>query len=251
MANRSKLLLVKFIEWLVIAIISIASALKAVYPVAVQKPSSFFEYLHSLFLYWYLEFISVAAILGIVAKLAQELLSNESKIRLKATLDSLHEIYFEDVPEAQRYENRVTLFKTNGRGTCLHFYCRSGTQYQRKVQSLRIDSNNQTGNEGIAGQAWFRNATVSKYDLPECPNPWSDSDPACIKYANESLLPMEKARKLNVKSKSIVATSIERLKGQERKQWGVLVLDSRDAKGIDPNKERMVRSFAAALGKLL
>ena len=54
------------------------------------------------------------------------------------------------------FHHRATLFKVNLRETKLKFFCRSGTQYQRKVQPFQIDNDNEGQNEGIAGQAWFK-----------------------------------------------------------------------------------------------
>jgi hypothetical protein len=123
--------------------------------------------------------------IALVAKLVQEKLNPESKIRLKAWLDILLDAYFTGVPEAEKYHNRVTLFKANRKCTALEAHCRSGTQYQRKIQSFVISEDNENANEGIAGQAWFRNATVTA-SLPDSPPIWRNDDPACEHYASRS-----------------------------------------------------------------
>ncbi len=167
---------------------------------------------------------------------------------MKATLDGFFEAYFADMTESERYDSRITLFRANRSKHLLKPYCRSGTQSQRGIQPLKIDSDHEEGNEGIAGQAWFRNVTVSPPPLPECPNPWSDQDVACQDYARHGVLSHSKAARLHVKSRSLVATPVRDCKGN---QWGVLVLDSRTPDGIDPQKEPLVKAFAATLGKVL
>src|SRR5262249_29846868 len=152
-------------------------------------------------------------LLAFSSRAIQELINPESKVRMKAPLDAFFEAYFAGVPEGERYNNRITLFRANRSKDLLKPYCRSGTQYQRGIQSLKINSDKEDGNEGIAGQAWFRNATVSPPALPECPNPWSDEDPVCQDYANRGLLNNSKAARLHVKSRSLVATPVRDFKG--------------------------------------
>jgi hypothetical protein len=250
MLGRTRLRIAKVSEVVVLAAIPIVSAVKAAYPQAATPETNLLQHLHRVFLERYVWIVALLGAAGAIAKLTQELLNPESKIRLRSTLDTLLDAYFPDVPEDQRYHNRVTLFKASRGTDRLKPHCRSGTQYQRKIQSFAINDNDEGANEGIVGQAWFRNATVYATGLPECPEVWRDDDAACVAYAQRSLLPVTKAGRLHVKSRSYVATPVRDLKGSK---WGVLVLDSRQAAGVDrdPTRDRLVRTYAAALGKML
>jgi hypothetical protein len=235
----------KVVEWLALTLIPVLSAVRAKYPTAPAPPRTLLEFIHGGFLDRFVTILAVLALIGILARIVQEYLSPESKVRAKAVLDYLLDAYFTGVPAAERYHNRVTLFKANRRKTRLAAYCRSGTQYQRGIQPLHINDDDENLNEGVAGQAWFRNATVST-TLPECPNRWSDADPACLQYAREGRLPLKVAGRLHVKSRSVLATPVRDFGGRK---WGVLVLDSRKPDAIDPTRSTLVESVAAALGK--
>lgn len=248
MRGRWRVLVAKITEWIALGLIPILSALRAYYPTVAAKPTNLPEYLHQAFTEWFLTLIIVLALVGVLAKLIQEHFNPESKKRLKAALDLLLDAYFTGVPEKDRYLNRATLFKANTGHSKLQPFCRSGTQYHRGIQPLLIDDNKEAGNEGVAGQAWFRNATVSIPDLPDCPNPWSARNLACADYARKGLLPMNKAETLHVKSRSLLATPVRNFKGE---QWGILVLDSRKPDSIAQDKEHLVTLFASALGKML
>jgi len=102
---------------------------------------------------------------------------------VKAVLDALEEACFNTVAPGERYFNRVTIFKASWFGRKLKPYCRAGDRYQHGISSFRINNDDEAQNEGLAGQAWFRNATVTVGDLPALPNPWSDADPNCQAYA--------------------------------------------------------------------
>src|SRR5205807_9690287 len=115
---------------------------------------------------WYAFCVGILGLLGLVGKLLQELLGAEHKGRIKAVLDSVDEACFRDAPEGERYANRVTLFKTNWWGTKLKAYCRSGTAYQRGIRPLSIDESQENANQGVGGQAWFRNTTIVVDGLP-------------------------------------------------------------------------------------
>lgn len=248
MKGQKRLLAAKVVEWLALALVPVLSAVRITYPESNGSPASFVQFLHRSFLESYVYILGTLGILGVVAKIAQEYLNPESKIRLKATLDAFFEAFFADAPESVRYTNRATLFKANSKRTELVPYCRSGTQYQKGIQSFQVNDNNEYANEGIAGQAWFRNTTVGVHNLSECPNPWTDTDQKCQKYAQEGLLPLSKAKGLHVKSRSILATPVRDFHGN---QWGVLVLDSRKPNGVDPQKENLIKAFVATLGKML
>ena len=196
----------------------------------------------------YVPLVAFFSLMALAGKGAQAFLGAESKSRVKAVLDALEEACFNTVPPGDRYYNRGTLFKAVWFGTRLKPYCRAGDRYQRGIQSFRIDNNDEDRNEGLAGQAWFRNATVIVNDLPACPNPWSNDDASCQAYAHRGLLTPQKAERLHVKSRSILATPVRNFKGS---RWGVLVLDSRLPDTFGAEREALVTSFATALSKML
>ena len=248
MGPRNSLIAARVVEWGGIGLFPILTAFRVRYPAPITTAWPSIQAFHGWFLSWFVTITVVLALLVFVAKLTQERLNPESKIRLKGVLDAVLEAYFPEVPEGERYFNRVTLFRANPDRTLLKPYARSGTQYQRGTQSLPINDDDEARNEGVAGQAWFRNATVSVNNLPACPNPWSNDDETCRRYAQEGFLPIEKAARLHVRSRSALATPVRGFKGN---RWGVLVIDSRRPDAIDPTKQGVVTFIGAALGKML
>jgi hypothetical protein len=107
-------------------------------------------------------------------------------------------------------------------------------------------------NEGVAGKAWFINASATILNLPlwpESPNGAKDYD-IRREYAERGLLSMQKAVRLNVKSRSITATVVRSPIG---KKWGVLVLDSRHPDGVSDNAEKqaLVELSAAIMSTIV
>ena len=190
------------------------------------------------------------AVVAVVAFLGEEYINWISKAPYKSALDILRDALFKDMPSDEMFHHRATLFKANYGETKLKFFCRSGTQYQKKVQPFKINNDNEKENEGIAGQAWFKDATLNYANLPEIPSDWRDDDDRCEEYAKVGHLPLNKAKKLNVKSRSVVATPIRNLDG---KRWGVLVIDSRNPNDVLDKSENkdLFESIAATIGKLL
>jgi hypothetical protein len=248
MVYRNLLVIAKIIEWVSTALIPGLSAARLTLSDTPKKAATFSDFLALWFLDNYVWIILVLGVLVVFSKLAQEFLDPVAKVRMKATLDAFFATYFSHVPESDQYTNRITLFRANLNRDQLEAFCRSGTQYQRGIQPLKINTDMEEGNEGVAGQAWFRNTTVTVLNLPECPLQWDSNSQVCQHYVREGLLPEKKAEKLKVKSRSLVATPVRDFKGN---QWGVLVIDSRRPDGIDPHKQTLVNTFAATLGKLL
>ena len=192
-------------------------------------------------------------LLGVIAGAAfigEEYINWISKAPYKSALDILRDALFKNMPPDEMFHHRATLFKANRRETKLKFFCRSGTQYQRKVQPFQINNDNEMQNEGVAGQAWFKDTTLNYSDLPEIPSEWRDDDDTCKEYAKAGHLPLSKTKLLNVKSRSIAATPIRNLDG---KRWGVLVVDSRNPDEFldKPKNKDLFESIAATIGKLL
>ena len=238
--------LAKWIEWIALALLPVVAAAKAVG--AQTKPATYLEILHSWAVSVYLPLIAGFSLLALLGKAGQAYLGSESKIRVKAILDGLDQACFGSFPDIDRYAYRVTLFKANKKRTKLSPYCRAGARYQRGIPAFKIDDNNPNNNEGLGAKAWFRRATVKVNDLPECPDPWVDSDAKCQDYARRALLPAKKASRLHVKSRSILATPVRDI---GHKEWGVLVLDGRDPNTFDAAREATVGMFTTALGKVL
>jgi len=162
--------------------------------------------------------------------------------QVRFVLNSLHRKYFSNVPEEELYLHRVTVlrakrfFSTTPHRLCV--FARSGTSFQKSKTYLRIDDEHEDENEGVAGRAWFTNATATVTDLPQWPDKlYSPTQDTLTRsqYAQTGLLSVEKASRLNVKSRSITATVVRTVSGRK---WGVLVLDSRNPQGIQNSREK-------------
>jgi hypothetical protein len=98
---------------------------------------------------------------------AGERVSNRKGI--KRILDALQKAFFQDTQSDELYKHRVTLFKACkkyrfipfGRLRYLRVYARSGTRYQNSTTFFCIDDEFESANEGVAGQAWFKDAQVT------------------------------------------------------------------------------------------
>ena len=211
---------------------------------------------------YYVPLVATLAILALVSKLLQSFLERwTTRSRaIKAVLDSAHRVYFKSAAQVtpeDLYQHRVTLFRAGKhwrdfpanpftwRGwpsrqwrRSLQLFSRSGTAYQRSTIRLCIDDEHEEANQGVAGRAWFTDAQRTVSDLPEWPVPTPPNpanDPVCVEYASKGFMSVENAAKVRVKSRSICA-HVVRTKSGER--WGVLVLDSRDPKGVAATAER-------------
>lgn len=242
-----RVLAARVAEWIALGLIPVLTAIRVQFG-PTDPPRDLTGFLLKALHEWYAFSIFGLGTIGLLGKVLQEVLGAEAKGRIKAVLDTLDEACFHDVPEGERYENRVTLFKANWWTTKLKPYGRSGTVYQRGIQSLSIHDSDQDANEGVGGQAWFRNSTVAAYELPDCAVPCSNTEATCLEYARRGLLPIDKTRKVRVRSRSLLATPVRDFRGRK---WGVLVLDSRKPDSFTADQEGLVRSFAGALGKMV
>jgi hypothetical protein len=111
---------------------------------------------------------------------------------------------------------------------------------------LRVDENEQSRCEGIAGQIWFLD-TPQTEDLPEWPA--NDDMTARTAYAGKGCLSIERAATLNVKSR-VLSGAVVRVFGRK---WGVLILDSQIPGFItnQPQKVNLIIWYAAVLGQML
>ncbi len=238
----------KLLEWIPGSLLVVLIAIRASYPQPPPSPQGLLHFLHIQLLESYVFVNAILVGLTLSGKLLQEIVYPVRKAQVKGILDALAETYFKDEPEAQKYFHRVTLFRARLRKRFLVAYCRSGVQYQGGIQWLKINSDNENANEGIAGRAWFTNTTVAVADLPECPDPWNNGDQRCQEYVQRGGIPAKKAARLHVKSRSLLATPVRNTKGA---QWGVLVLDSREPDGIDAAKQFLATGFATAISNVL
>jgi hypothetical protein len=230
---RFKVLL-QFAEWVLVFVLTLLTATRNVDPEDQEQPiRAVLTFIHGkLFTYIFWTALSILVVKVVNAVIQHKTGRSDT---IQNVLNSLHKQYFSGVPENELFQHRATLFKAKKffslRPNYLQVFARSGTAYQRSKTYLRIDDENENRNEGIAGKAWFINASASVYDLPSWPETWSSgTDFARRKeYAERGLLSVEKAASLNVKSRSITATVVRTATGRK---WGVLVLDSRDPAGI-------------------
>lgn len=246
-AGGISLSLIKWAEWVALSLLPILTAVRTQYSRPTQ-PAGLGEFILLAIHDRYVLAVGILSVIVIIAKASEVLIGSAAKMRVKAVLDTLDQACFGEIPEGERYYNRITLFKAKWGKTLLKAYCRAGTQYQRGIQPFRIHDNQENQNEGVTGQAWFRNATVAVDHLPECKVPCSPTDPTCQEYARRGFIPLAKVRRVRVRSLSLVATPVRNLKGDK---WGVLVVDMRKPEGLDPTKKTLVTSLAAALGKIL
>ncbi|MBX3334868.1 MAG: hypothetical protein KF876_12135 [Nitrospira sp.] len=218
-------------EWIVALVIAVAAAFSKASPAEWDQPYQ----AHIKFAVEYsVPILVIFAFVTFGLKVVREFVDRNTgnKKVIKKTLDALQQEFFQATAAQDRYKNRVTLFKARTklftRKRFLKMYARSGTSYQNVKVEFAIDDEDIEGNEGIAGRAYFQNSMISEYDLPEWPNPENPNDEACKEYCKRSYMTWETAKKVNVKSRSVAAVVVR--KGGER--WGVLVLDSRDPKGV-------------------
>ena len=225
--------------------ITVLNSIRQAYPVAAYPSTRIRDLLLQFLLDWNVPIIGLLGLSIVASKATQDWLNKADITRLKNMVDSLHAAYFVGISEGERYHNRVTLFRANRKRVSLEAVCRSGTQFPRGIQSLGISDDAEAANEGVAGWAWFTDSTVTRTNLPDCPVPCVADDPQCQEYARAGLMPPDKARKLHVRSRSLLATPVRDRAGN---RWGVLVLDSRRPDAIDAERGAIVTSMAAAIG---
>jgi len=182
------------------------------------------------------------------------LLYDYRKVRFSSEVD--------DQPE---YANRVTLFQhvhltkapwilitwrfwkscvTDGilpwKGEWLFVVRRSGRLKTRTDTIFIVDSNNPHKCEGIAGQAWVNNSQVT-VDL-ECINNQTSED-TVLKYANESNVSVKWVKDRLKEKKHFPCTIMAQPFEVDNEPWGVLVLDSIDAKNLKSQKQKEMQKL--------
>lgn len=247
MYGSRRLLAARVAEWAALAGIPILTALRTHFP-APQTPTDLAQFLLLTLHANYAGAVVALALMGLVGRVAQHLLGAERKNRIKAVLDTLDEALFRDVPGEARYQNRATLFRANYRQTRLKLYCRAGTWYQAARPQLAIDGNNEQRNQGVGGQAWFRNTMLDVWDLPDCPVPCVATNQTCVDYAARGFMDLERTAKLHVRSRSLLAVVVRDSAGRK---WGALCVDRRDPLRFSAEQRALTSAFATAIGKMV
>jgi hypothetical protein len=214
--------------------------------------------------------VFVLALGGLAGKATQSALDRwvSDRKTVKAVLDAAHTVYFQGVAEHERYLHRVTLFRARRHWRdfpllnfwnyrvlwkpALRMQSRSGTAYQRSAPRLAIDDEDEDGNDGVAGRAWFANAEWTVVDLPEWPVPEPPdplNDARCLAYSTQGCMRVHTCATIKVKSRSVTASVVR--KAGER--WGVVVFDSRDPRGVSdaPPKKAVVQLTAFLLSQIV
>lgn len=244
---KGRLLAAEITDWGSVFFIASLAAIRGL-PAPANPPIGILPSLHAAILVAYFPLVLASALAQLVSKVLQRVLKSESKLRLKAVLDVLLDSSFAITPGAERHHNRVTLFRPHGVSKKLRVFCRSGTQYQRCSSQFAIDDEHEDANQGVAGRAWFKDATVYA-ELPEALKPWNSANASCINYAKAGYLEADHAKQLEVKSRSIWATPVRDKAGA---RWGVLVLDSRRPKGVEnAATQEHALLVAAAIGRMI
>jgi hypothetical protein len=259
----------KWLEWVCLGMIPAVAAIQRIAPDTVQSP------ILREIIRWFVNHpfgpIVGLAVGGIVGKGTQSALERyqSSHAAIKAVLDAAHTSYFAGVPENERYLHRVTLFRArrywrdipftfqvwqiNARWKPkLRMRCRSGTAYQRSTHPLSLDDENESGNEGVAGRAYFANGVIVAPDLLEWPVPEPAdpaADPACVAYATQGFMSIESCRRVRIKSRSVTASVVRKAGAR----WGVVVFDSREPQGAGqaPEKNAVLKLTAFLLGQMV
>ena len=168
-----------------------------------------------------------------------------------AVLEAMRLEYFARVEDENLHQHRVSLlaFKDvdarRGLGKRLELYARAGRFPESQIL-LRLDENELSLCEGVAGQVWFRNAPQFAM-LPTWPV--DDDAAAKIAYANTGFLGIARASSLNVKSSVLSGVPIRAF----GRRWGVLILDSQVAGFItnQPQKVEVAVWYADLIGRLI
>ena len=161
-----------------------------------------------------------------------------------AVLEALYAEYFTKVEDDDRVNHRATVFvcspHPNG-GKQLVIYRRAG-RYQESPTVWRVDPDDGTKCEGVAGLIWYLR-TRRTVELPD----WAEDRDRKAEYAAKGNVSLAQAEALKIKSKVLSGTVI--VVNYER--WGVLILDSKSPGVIAKTKEHVVERYAAMLGRLL
>lgn len=168
-------------------------------------------------------------------------------------LDDFREQVFQDIPDDQLHEHRVTLFKRVSWHWCLRRWPwsgwlipveRSGHTTQRSTICFKApDAASES--EGIAGKAWVRRRPIYVPGLPDVSGSATTSQ--VREYAKQSLMSEAQVRIRKPQARSLYGVAVE-VKGA---RWGVLVIDSRETRIDEVAVQTYYRMVARFLGKTL
>jgi hypothetical protein len=168
-------------------------------------------------------------------------------------LDSFREEAFNVGSDDAEHHHRVTLFRYR---SWRWRFCRwpwsgwlvpverSGHTTQASVSVYRAPDDADRA-EGVAGMTWARRKVVNVTNLPDLSDNPSRED--MQRYAKASGMTLEAVRKKLPKARSFCGIPVETKAGV----WGVLILDSRSADGINANSQTLYRPLGKFLAKLL
>ncbi len=183
---------------------------------------------------------------------------------LKGVLNALQKILSEG---ELSHTYRATLFK-NHKNKWLKRYARSGELTLNSRRKFRIDANDESKNEGIAGRCWYWGDVAFRYDLPDVSQPDANDDDV-IAYSKATFYNVSKIRKrvqwLEKRPAKWFKWCLPRpelprsrcLAGfpilVSGKKWGVLVFDSEDPKAITDGiaRKHATKYFLAAISEAL
>jgi hypothetical protein len=246
--NRLRTFL-KVIEWIVALLIAIVAAFSQASPSKWSEPFA----AHVKFLVeWSIPLLVGLAFSTFFLKVLTEIVDRyvTNKDGIQKTLDELQKAFFQGLAPEDLYKHRVTLFKACcnplTRARFLKIYARSGTSYQKVKVRFTIDDEGVEKNEGVAGRAYFTNGMLVVLGLPEWPTPGDANHPVCKEYCQKGYVTWQKARELDVQSRSIAAVVVRNKAGE---RWGVLVLDSRDPQGVSLSASK--RAMMTLIGQIL
>jgi hypothetical protein len=185
----------------------------------------------------------------LVVKWLLEKIAPRPNIRkIERVLDRLVMLLFED-PDRATHVYRATLFKAKWFPFCgkwLGAVARSGHTYRRLMTVFSLDPEKTNNNTGFAGECWRQGG-----DTIMCAEPLPDQRVGPVTpeseedYKRKGFVADEEYNKVSVMATVFLATGIK-VDGQI---WGILVIDSTDAKTIPTaqtkNKRRDILHLAA------
>ena len=170
----------------------------------------------------------------IIAAILQKLRSDIGSARrwntVQVVLDQYRDQVFAGFKNDPEYHHRVTIFKyVKWRLTFLRWpwsgwivpVARSGVTRKSKISCFRASLDDPTTSEGIGGQSFSGNRTLSIDGLPDLTAANVNNDDI-RRYAERTFLPVTRVTQRTLTARSLVAFPLE-VKG---KLWGCIVLDS-------------------------
>ncbi len=99
---------------------------------------------------------------------------------------------------------------------------------------------------GVAGQCWFRNQIVSRWNLPDLHS--EPSEAKLLEYATNSFAHLDLIRHRLPRARAILAAPVQ----IKQELWGALVFDSRNPAQINQtNVDKLCAMLAGHLGKMI